>query len=110
MQETNSNMEALIKLLDYLRGLKIEYAYYTNDDGSISCWTNSPHVSTDAPTLEEGIAQLPELLRQWAYYYIDDCENSIEEWSDELPYVIKILLCSDEEIKSCLRYEFEIPF
>ncbi len=104
MQETNSNMEALIKLLDYLRGLKIEYAYDTYDDGSISCWTESPHVlASDAPTLDEGIAQLPELLRQWAYYYVNDCEHTIKEWPDELPYAIKILLCSNEEIKSCLR-------
>ena len=101
-------MEALTKLLDYLKGLKIECDYDTNDDGSISCWTNSPHVSTDAPTLEEGIAQLPELLRDWAYYYVNDCENSVNEWSDEFPYAIKILLCSDEEIKSCLR--LDIPF
>ena len=63
---------------------------------------------SNASTLDEGIAQLPELLRQWAYYYVNDCENSIKEWSYEFPYAIKMLLCSDEEIKSCLR--LDIPF
>ena len=101
-------MEMLIKFLGYLIGylkdLTIDCDYDTNDDGSVSCWTESPHVSADvASTLEESFAMLPELLRQWAYEYIENYEYYFENWPDDLPYVLKILLSSDEEIKSCLR-------
>ena len=54
-------------------------------------------------TLEESIAGLAHDMKEWGR----DLGNDIDRWSkgreNELPYLLKILVSTEEELHSCLK-------
>ena len=103
MQEVTNGFEIFVKLLACLKNLSIQYDYATESDGSVTCWTEIPHLIENAPTLQESIKILLSSLRERAYDYINEFDLWLKGCPEELPYIIKIMLSSDEELASCLH-------
>lgn len=103
MQEVANGFEVFIKLLAYLKNLIIYYDYAEENDASITCWTEVPHLIENAPTVEDGKNYLLKLLRERAYDYMNEFDYWVKGCPEELPYIMKIMLSNDEELKSCLR-------
>ena len=81
--------------------LPLEYA--VENDGTITCWTETPHLIENAPTLKEGTALLLKSLRERAYDYMNEFDLWLKGCPEELPYIIKIILSGDRELESSLE-------
>ena len=103
MQEVTAGFEVFVKLLTCLKNVNISYEYAKENDGSITCWTKTPHLIENAPTLTEGLNCLLKSLRERANDYISDFNYWIKGCPEELPYIMKIILSNNEELESCLH-------
>ena len=103
MQELANGFEIFIKLIACIKNLNIDYEYAIENNGTITCWTETPHIIEDAPTIEEGIALLLKSLRERAYDYMNEFDLWLKGCPEELPYIIKIILSSDRELESSLE-------
>ncbi len=81
----------LSEIINWLKGLSFTVEYDKEADGSITGEVIEFHALENAPTLKECEAKLISSMREWAIGRLN-----------EVPYLLKILLSSDEEIKSCL--------
>ena len=105
MLEVTTGFEVFVKLLTYLKNVNISYEYAKENDGSITCWTETPHIIENAPTLTEGLKYLLKSLRERADDYMRDFDYWVKGCPEELPYIIKIILSNDEELELCLHGE-----
>ena len=103
MQEVSNGFEVFLKLLACLKNLNIQYEYARENDGSVTCWTETPHLIENAPTLNESVSYLLKSLRERAQDYMNDFDYWVKGCPEELPYIMKIILSSNEELQSCLH-------
>ena len=93
----------LSELVSWLKGLPFTVEYDREADGSITGEVIEFHALENAPTLKECEAKLISSMREWAEIHAEN----FSEWAvgrlNEVPYLLKILFSSDEEIKSCLH-------
>ena len=103
MQELAAGFEIFIKLIACIKNLNVDYEYAVENDGTITCWTETPHLIENAPTLKEGTALLLKSLRERAYDYMNEFDLWLKGCPEELPYIIKIILSSDKQLEECLH-------
>ena len=105
MQEVSktTSVDMLLKIFAYLKTLEIDYGYAEEDDGTVSCWSYIPNFTENEPTLQDCLKSLCASLRDRAYEYMSDFDLWVKGCPAELPYIIKILLSSDEELIQCLH-------
>ena len=105
MQEVikSTSFDTLLTILTGLKNLDIQYSYAGEDDGSITCWIEEPHLIDNAPTLNEALEKLVTALRERAYDYMREFDLWVKGCPAELPYILKILFSTDEELRQCLH-------
>ncbi|MBQ9419738.1 MAG: hypothetical protein IJU31_05100 [Synergistaceae bacterium] len=98
-----SDFSFLLEVVNWLKRLPFTVEYDREADGSITGEVVEFHALENAPTLEECEAKLISSMREWAEIHAEN----FSEWAvgrlNEVPYLLKILFSSDEEVKSCLH-------
>lgn len=85
-----------------LKELKIDFEQdYNPIDGQIYSWpTASPGMWGAGATKESSVADMLEVMRESAQILLEDFSKIN---LPRLPYILKILISTPEELKSCLR-------
>ena len=91
------------ELITWLKGLSMTVEYDKEDDGSITGEVIEFHALENVPTKQECEAKLISSMREWAEMHAENFQEWVIGRFNEVPYLFKILLSSDEEIKSCLH-------
>lgn len=103
IQRTRDNLVLLdiATLRLAFRSLRFELSFYAEKDGSFTCTEDHLDLVENAETKEACIDQMILAMRDYA----NDYYNEFALWSaapnrkDQIPYVLKILASTDEEIR-----------
>ena len=93
----------LPELINRLKELPFTVEYDRESDGSVTGEVVEFHALENAPTLKECEAKLISSMREWAEIHAENFSDWAVGRLNEVPYLLKILFSSDEEIKSCLH-------
>ena len=102
MQATALGINIFLEYISWLKNLKIHVEYTHEDDGSISGHVEELCTIDNASTFEECEAKLISGMRETSENFVKDFEFWASGRPYEVPYILKILYSTDEEIKSCL--------
>ncbi|MBR0151018.1 MAG: hypothetical protein IJP89_06630 [Synergistaceae bacterium] len=89
-------------LLAGMKALPLTAEYVKESDGSISGWTEEITCHANAPDYETCRAEMVKMLRGVAHSWCEDIDDWLSHNPSELPYIMKICLSTDEELKQCL--------
>ena len=90
-------------VLASLKGLPLTGEYEEDIDGVTMQCAEFPDEYENAPTLEEARMKLVKGLKGWAESFTDNFEEMTRGREKEVPYLLKILISTEEELLSCLR-------
>lgn len=91
--------------LNAAKEIKIPFIYFQDEDGSYfsECEVLTTH--GDGQTLEASIDNMICNMRESAEIYCEDLPFWLANNPGEFPYILKIMMSNDEELKSCLAGE-----
>lgn len=89
-----------------LKTLDFQPEYERNPSGIITSSTNNGIIMWgEGHTLEESRADLIKALRDTAEGYFEDFADWYSHNPEDFPYMLKVMLSSDEELERCLSFE-----
>ena len=103
MQTTALRKNIFLEYISWLKNLELNVEYAKENDGTVSGYVSELCTMDNAPTREECEKKLIAGLRETAETFLEDFYFWATGRPYEVPYVLKILYSTDEEIKSCLR-------
>lgn len=103
MQTAILGINIFLEYLSWLKGLELNVEYIREDDGSVSGHVTELCTIDNAPTREECEAKLISGMRETAELFASDFSYWASGRQHEVPYALKVLYSTDDEIKSCLR-------
>ena len=106
MAEQVSVIAEAMKLLYLVKNcLPSNVEYFKEDNGQISCLTHGGIETWGlGQTYEEARDDLLSSLKEIADMIREDIQNGQDFNFDEVPYMFKILMSSDEELRQWLNY------
>ena len=102
MQATALGINLFLEYISWLKNLNFHVEYVQEEDGSISGHVEELCTIDNAPTFEECKSKLIAGMRETAEIFADDFEAWASGRPYEVPYVLKVLYSTDEEIEKCL--------
>ena len=93
----------LSDVVNWLKGLPLTVEYDKEDDGSITGEVLEFHALENAKTLNDCEDKLISSMKEWAEIHAENFQDWAKGRFNEVPYLLKILLSSDGELKSCLH-------
>lgn len=94
-------------LAEYVRELKeLPLTVETDYDSGEYCMQvrEFPYAIESGSTKAECESELLKSLKGWAESLMSDYENWLKGHETEVPYLVKILLSGESELRECLRY------
>lgn len=105
--ENRDNIQALLPIISGmitgLKGLQLTGEYEEDSDGITMQCAEFPDEFENAPTLEEVRVKLVKGLKGWAESFTYDFVNMTRGHEEQIPYLIKALISTEEELLSCLK-------
>ena len=92
----------LSDVVNQLKELPLTVEYDKEDDGSITGEVLEFHALENAKTLNDCEDKLISSMKEWAEIHAENFQDWAKGRFNEVPYLLKILLSSDGELKSCL--------
>ena len=102
MQATALGINLFLEYISWLKNLNFHVEYVNENDGTISGHVEELCTIENALTLEECEEKLISGMRETAETFAENFEFWASGRPHEVPYVLKVLYSSDEEIKKCL--------
>lgn len=105
MQDTlreHDDIELTLKMLDKVRSLPITYEAVQESDGSFTGRTLEFGDIENAPDIEKLKIKLVKGMKDWARVLADDYINWSRGREVQVPYLVKILFSTEEELLTCL--------
>ena len=105
MQETlreHDDIELTLKMLNKVRSLPITYETVQESDGSFTGRTLEFGDIENAPDIEKLKIKLVKGMKDWARVLADDYTNWSRGREVQVPYLVKILFSTEEELLTCL--------
>ena len=103
MQATALGINVFLEYISWLKSLKLHVEYVRENDGTISGHVDELCTIENAPTIEECETKLITGMREISENFVEDFDFWASGRPHEVPYILKVLYSTDEEIKSCLH-------
>ena len=110
MKTMSKNFALIFEAVAWLKALPMTFEYTQEDDGSFSGSVKEFKGIENAPTLEELKIVLIKSMKEWADVLADDFQDWSKGRFNEIPYLFKILISTEEELSSCLNGEISSDF